>query len=54
MSKDINVSEHILAKNGGYRVYKPLNHLRNTQSFGNWGIFSHVMCFDQSHMSDKI
>ena len=33
------VSEHIFAPNGDYRVYYPSNLLRNERSFENWGYF---------------
>ena len=31
------ISEHIFAPNGDYRVYYPSNLLRNARSFENWG-----------------
>ena len=31
------IAEHILALNGGYCVYYPLNIFRNTRHFENWG-----------------
>ena len=34
------ISEHILAPDGDYRVYYPSNLLRNGRSFENWGIFN--------------
>ena len=34
------ISEHIFAPNGDYRIYYPSNLLRNARSFENWGIFS--------------
>ena len=59
------ISEHIFAPNGGYRVYYPANLFRNARSFKNWGysrispsfswgIFGHVTCLDQSRVSEKI
>ena len=33
------ISEHIFAPNGSYRVYYPSNLFRNARSFENWGIF---------------
>ena len=36
------ISEHIFAPDGGYRVYYPSNLLRNARSFENWGIFSDI------------
>jgi len=54
------ISEHISAPNGGYRVYYPSNIFHNTSGFDNWGIslryslvlaggiFSHVARLDQS------
>ena len=34
------ISQHIFAPNGGYRVYYPSNLLRNARRFENWGIFN--------------
>ena len=59
------ISEHISAPNGDYRVYYPSNLLRNARSFENggysrislsfsWGIFGYVTCLDQSRASEKI
>ena len=42
------ISEHIFAPNGDYRVYYPPNLLRNARSFEHWGIFGHVTWLDQS------
>ena len=39
------LSEHIFAPNGDYRVYYPSNLLRNADSFENWGIFSDIPQF---------
>ena len=39
------ISEHIFAPNGDYRVYYPSNLLRNARSFENWGIFSDISQF---------
>ena len=39
------ISEHIFAPNGDYRVYHPSNLLRNARSFENWGIFSDISQF---------
>ena len=33
------ISEHIFAPNGDYRVYYPSNLLRNERSFENWRIY---------------
>ena len=45
MSKNLQISEHILAPNGDYRVYYPSNLLRKARSFGNWGVFSDIPQF---------
>ena len=34
------ISEHIFAPNGDYRVNYPSNLLRNARSFENWGIYN--------------
>ena len=34
------ISEHIFAPNGDYRLYYPSNLFRNARSFENWGIFN--------------
>ena len=39
------ISEHIFAPNGGYRLYYPSNLFRNACSFENWGIFSDIPQF---------
>ena len=39
------ISEHIFAPNGDYRVYYPSNLLRSARSFGNWGVFSDIPQF---------
>ena len=33
------ISYHIFAPNGGYRVYYPSSLFRNARRFENWGIF---------------
>ena len=43
------ISEHIFAPNGGYRVYYPSNLLRNARSFENWGIFNNYSMSAQSY-----
>ena len=58
------ISEHIFAPNGDYRLYYPSNLFRNARSFENWGIsrifpsfswgiFGHVMRLDQLRASKK-
>ena len=39
------ISEHIFAPNGDYRVYYPSNLLRNARRFENRGIFSDIPQF---------
>ena len=39
------ISEHIFAPNGGYRVYYPSNLFRNARSFENCGIFPDIPQF---------
>ena len=53
MSKD-KIPKHVFVPNGGYRVYVPSNIICNMCGFKNWGIFSHVMCLDQSCTSKNI
>ena len=46
------ISEHIFAPSGDYRVYYPSNLLPNARSFENWGIykqkppFGAKICYD--------
>ena len=66
MSKDKIISKHIFAPNGGYCLYNPSNLFRTKRAVLNmgeysqifpsssWGIFSHMMHFDQLHASKKI
>ena len=48
------ISDHILAPDGGRCVYYPSNLFRNSRSFENWGIFGHVTFLVQSRASENI
>ena len=46
------ISEHIFAPNGGYRLYYPSYLFRNECSFENWGIFNNYPAKSRGISSD--
>ena len=46
------ISEHIFAPDGDYRVYYPSNLFRNAPSFENWGIINNYPAKSRGISSD--